>query len=531
MCDTKEFAPSKCGPSDDCSSPQPCDVSFAENIKHYEIKISSLSVKYDAGDAPPRLTSLEYEQQYVYVRFVHPMLGRIETVPSRLVKEACGQSVCFKADIAVHVRSDSNSFWSAIKRQEMAVYVFIKNQVFDEIAGVTSVPIIETKRKDANTAGPGSGAIRNFHGPLVQPMPVPTPFCKGFLKVTLGVVDHGEVPHPKPPCGPTPPPIRFDSSRYFKSDLIDGVQRARARIEKHYRKQATYRPAEYGMRKEIMKIVDDTMSAIISSEMKKVIELSEDRTLLGLRRIENALAECLRNAEDIREVVTCDETARGAINRIFEHLHTMYKSFSIITEYGMRKEIMKIVDDTMSAIISSEMKKVIELSEDRTLLGLRRIENALAECLRNAEDIREVVTCDETARGAINRIFEHLHTMYKETMDSNIRPSDGHLTYDTLSGLKMMQKLKGVAALQQDLLEQAARLRGYVENEKPHELECFEAGLAELAAVHIPGDLREIFNGDYHRKSCETALREDEPVKEDAYNFCEPGPKSMHVCP
>ncbi|CAG0923989.1 unnamed protein product [Notodromas monacha] len=162
----------------------------------------------------------------------------------------------------------------------------------------------------------------------------------------------------------------------------------------------------------------------------------------------------------------------------------------------MRKEIMKIVDDTMSAIISSEMKKVIELSEDRTLLGLRRIENALAECLRNAEDIREVVTCDETARGAINRIFEHLHTMYK-----------------------------------QDLLEQAARLWGYVENEKPHELECFEAGLAELAAVHIPGDLREIFNGDHHRKSCETALREDEPVKEDAYNFCEPGPKSMHVCP
>jgi hypothetical protein len=273
-------------------------------------------------------------------------------------------------------------------------------------------------------------------------MPVPTPFCKGNISLTVSVIDLGEVPTPVNPCGPTPTPLKFDATKFYEGDLYDGVCRARANIEKYYRRQATYRPGE---------------------------------------------------AE-------------------------------------VRKEVSRIVDETLPIINSGEMAKILEHSEERTLLCLRRIENAMAECLRNAEDIREAVTCDDVSRGAINRVFEHLHTMYQDTMDTNVRASDGHFTYDMLSGLTMTQKLRGMAVLKQDMIDQANRLRGYVEREKPHELECFEAALDEMRSVHVPGSIQEIFDGSYFKAACTPAVREDEPTEAEAYDFCGDGPYKMHFC-
>ena len=115
-------------------------------------------------------------------------------------------------------------------------------------------------------------------------------------------------------------------------------------------------------------------------------------------------------------------------------------------------------------------------------------------------------------------------------MDTNIRASDGHFTYDMLSGLMMTQKLRGMSVLQQDIVDQANRLRLYVEREKPHELECFEAALEEIKAVHIPGSIQEIFDGRYFKKACAPAAREDELTEAEAYDFCGEGPYKMHFC-
>lgn len=76
MCEESQFSsPPLCDPSDeeecDRSERLPCkNVDFTETVKHYEIKIASLSLKYAEDDPPPKLTSFDYGQNYFYVRYL-----------------------------------------------------------------------------------------------------------------------------------------------------------------------------------------------------------------------------------------------------------------------------------------------------------------------------------------------------------------------------------------------------------------------------------------------------------------------------
>jgi hypothetical protein len=185
-----------------------------------------------------------------------------------------------------------------------------------------------------------------------------------------------------------------------------------------------------------------------------------------------------------------------------------YRQQKAAGQMSSRDMMQHVVDKTNAhlAVVVDDCS-----SENRTMINLRRIENALAECLRSAEDIREQTTttssyCDDddtnnamtTVRGAVNRIFEHLHVLYQDCMETNVTPSLGHgLSYDQLSGLKMAQKLKGTLTLRRELTEQAARMRDYVAQHKSHELHCFDLAMSELKSVPIPADLEHIFDGSY----------------------------------
>jgi hypothetical protein len=70
MCDEEYFKEPMPCPVPECPKEQnPCkDIDFSETVKHYEIKVNAISVKYAEDDPPPRLTSMDYGQNYVYIR-------------------------------------------------------------------------------------------------------------------------------------------------------------------------------------------------------------------------------------------------------------------------------------------------------------------------------------------------------------------------------------------------------------------------------------------------------------------------------
>jgi hypothetical protein len=82
------------------------------------------------------------------------------------------------------------------------------------------------------------------------------------------------------------------------------------------------------------------------------------------------------------------------------------------TEYDMQKRMADLVKEIDPIVSSAEVQRIVYTAEKRTLLNSRRLENTLAECLRNAEEIRDGVASLDNERGAVTRLFEHLQATY-----------------------------------------------------------------------------------------------------------------------
>jgi hypothetical protein len=419
----------KCTPA----KKDPPEPVLCDNTHGFEIHIQCIKVTWEADETVPQQTSLDYGEHYVFWRFVHPYFGQIETVPTRLLWQSQNTIANCKADINLFVRTDVALFWRNMKTQPVLVYFCRKGKIFDEFIGVNFLNFgaLQPHHKPENMKGSDSSdggedrkvpkAVWEFKVPVRVPVPESKlAFHTGKLDMHVAITDHG--PIVSDTVSISSDPVTIDAHAYYKDDLKKWLLRQKDRCASFYRTFLEFRPAEYDMQKRMADLV---------------------------------------------------------------------------------KEIDPIVS-------SAEVQRIVYTAEKRTLLNSRRLENTLAECLRNAEEIRDGVASLDNERGAVTRLFEHLQATYAEMMDRNKFPSNESFTYDLLSGKEMDQRRRGMVALRDEVSSGLGRMRNFVAETYPEKLATFDKAMYDIKNAHIP-PLKSILCGEYYNPVM------DEPVT--AYGF------------